>query len=278
LNALPSPFCVNISMLYPELSTPAALGRVEAAGFCSIELWWPFPNSDPSPADQERLADAVAQSGLSVLMLNAFAGDIRAGDRGIAAYPEEQARFRQSVETAAALCRRIACPLLHILIGNARPNDGPFPGEHLIEQLATAAEICATADVRVVIEPQNSIDAPRYPLHTIADGVALATAVKGRSGYEIGVLLDLYHLWREQGEFEIAIESRLVRHIFHVQIADFPGRGAPGTGSAPVFETLKRLRGTGYSGAFGLEYVPTHADNDDYVWLSPALRRDGLAT
>jgi hydroxypyruvate isomerase len=277
LTVLPSMFCINVSMLYPELDVETAVARVKAAGFRAIEMWWPFPSVEASTEGQQRLAHAVARSGLRVLMLNAFAGDIRAGDRGIAAYPEEQAQFRQSVESATDLCREVACPLLHILIGNARPNDGPSPSEYLIEQLVLAAQIAATAEVRVVIEPQNSIDAPRYPLHTLLDGLALASTVTRRSGCAVGVLLDLYHLWRETGEFGVPIESRVVQQIFHVQIADVPGRGPPGTGSAPVFESLKRLREAGYSGAFGLEYLPTTSDAD-YLWLPAALRRDGLAT
>ena len=271
-----SPFCVNVSMLYPELTVEAALVRVKSAGFRAVEMWWPLTESDPLSVDLDGLAAVISRSGLRVLMLNAYAGDIRAGDRGIAAYPEEQARFQRSIETAISLCRAITCPLLHVLIGNVRPGDVGFPSQHLVEQLGAAARIGAEAGVRLSVEPQNSIDAPRYPLHTIADALSLASAVRDRTRSEIGVVLDLYHLWRETGKFDFAVDDHLVRQIDHVQIADLPGRGAPGTGSAPVYQTLHQLRRSGYSGAFGLEYVP--AGEEDYAWLPPVLRRDGLAT
>lgn len=42
----------------------------------------------------------------------------------------------------------------------------------------------------------------------------------------------------------------------HVQIADNPGRGAPGTGSLPLERLLDELTEAGYDGWVGLEYKP----------------------
>jgi hydroxypyruvate isomerase len=46
-----------------------------------------------------------------------------------------------------------------------------------------------------------------------------------------------------------------VAEIGHVQVADDPGRGAPGTGRAPVSEWLAALADSGYEGVVGLEYL-----------------------
>lgn len=51
--------------------------------------------------------------------------------------------------------------------------------------------------------------------------------------------------------------QRYSDQIAHVQIADAPGRGEPGTGEIRfeyIFETLERL---GYRGHVGVEYRPT---------------------
>ena len=53
--------------------------------------------------------------------------------------------------------------------------------------------------------------------------------------------------------------AAIARHgewVGHVQVSDWPGRGAPGTGSLPVWELLGQLRAGGYDGAVGLEYEP----------------------
>ena len=44
--------------------------------------------------------------------------------------------------------------------------------------------------------------------------------------------------------------------IGHVQYADAPGRGAPGTGAVPIRQFVDALAQAGYDGAVGLEYAP----------------------
>ena len=68
-------------------------------------------------------------------------------------------------------------------------------------------------------------------------------------------LMDLYHL-AMNGEDLPAVIDRYADRTGHVQIADSPGRGAPGTGSLPLEELLDRLRKAGYDGRVGLEYKP----------------------
>ena len=53
--------------------------------------------------------------------------------------------------------------------------------------------------------------------------------------------------------------------IGHVQIADAPGRGEPGTGDLPLGSYLEQLIGEGYGGYVGLEYKPTRADTFDWL-------------
>jgi hypothetical protein len=48
--------------------------------------------------------------------------------------------------------------------------------------------------------------------------------------------------------------------IEHVQIADAPGRGEPGTGDLPLDDWLSRLERAGYPGWVGLEYKSEAAD------------------
>jgi hydroxypyruvate isomerase len=60
-----------------------------------------------------------------------------------------------------------------------------------------------------------------------------------------------------------------------VQIADNPGRGAPGTGSLPLGEVLDRLTKAGYDGWIGLEYKPAGPSADSFAWLPPASRAAG---
>ncbi|MCZ4150458.1 hydroxypyruvate isomerase, partial [Escherichia coli] len=51
----------------------------------------------------------------------------------------------------------------------------------------------------------------------------------------------------------------------HIQIADAPGRGAPGTGSLPLLDWIARSRELGYSGNVALEYKQDAATAFDWM-------------
>jgi hydroxypyruvate isomerase len=126
------------------------------------------------------------------------------------------------------------------------------------ENLAFAADAAARIGGTVVVEPLSG--APRYPLRTAADAVA----VLDRAGRpNLALLADLYHL-AVNGEDLDAVIARYGGRIGHVQVADAPGRHEPGTGELPLDRHLTALAAAGYRGHVGLEYVPTAAGFD---WL-----------
>ena len=55
--------------------------------------------------------------------------------------------------------------------------------------------------------------------------------------------------WRD----DVAAGKQPLPH--HVQIADSPGRGAPGTGEAPIDRWLDRLRDLGYQDRIADEWM-----------------------
>jgi hydroxypyruvate isomerase len=84
----------------------------------------------------------------------------------------------------------------------------------------------------------------------------------------VGLLADLYHL-AKMGEDVADVLSRRRESILHVQVADPPGRGAPGTGTLGFEPLFRQLAGQGYDGWVGLEYVPSDpADSStSFGWL-----------
>ena len=66
--------------------------------------------------------------------------------------------------------------------------------------------------------------------------------------------------------------------IAHVQVADSPGRGEPGTGEIHYPFVLGELERLGYAGYVGLEYSPTTSRTEDSLgWLPPEARGSGGA-
>jgi hydroxypyruvate isomerase len=69
----------------------------------------------------------------------------------------------------------------------------------------------------------------------------------------VGLLLDVYHLSVNGDDVEGAIAAHAAR-IRHVQLADAPGRGLPGTGTLPFTKWFDQLAATGYSAGIALEF------------------------
>ena len=103
------------------------------------------------------------------------------------------------------------------------------------ENLALAAEGVAGIGGTVLVEPVSG--SPRYPLLTAADVATVIGRVTADGGPgNIGLLADLYHLAVNGDDVDkvIADYTGAPNGIAHVQIADSPGRGEPGTGELPA--------------------------------------------
>ena len=75
----------------------------------------------------------------------------------------------------------------------------------------------------------------------------------------VRVQYDAYHMQRMEGNLMPTIAEHLDL-IGHIQIADSPGRGEPGTGEIDYEYLLPKIDELGYAGWVGLEYKPTRAD------------------
>ena len=79
---------------------------------------------------------------------------------------------------------------------------------------------------------------------------------------------DLYHMARQGLDIQAGI-AVLAGRIGHVQFADYPGRGAPGSGELQFAPLLKALRDGGYEGWLAAEYRPGEAGTQASLnWLS----------
>jgi hydroxypyruvate isomerase len=78
----------------------------------------------------------------------------------------------------------------------------------------------------------------------------------------------LYHMARQGVDLVAGIEL-LAGRIGHVQFADCPGRGAPGTGQLEFSPVLAALENTGFQGWLGAEYLPGEAGTQAGLgWLA----------
>ena len=252
-------FDVNCSILFTELPLLERAAAARAAGFEAVEFWWPFSEPVPSDREAEAFVKALGDAGVRLVLLNFAAGDMVAGDRGLLSLPAGSAAFRDNIDACVGIAGQTGCGVLNALYGN-RVDGLPErqQDELAAENLALAADAAARAGASVVLEALNSYDSPRAAIVSSRGALAVINEVRAGGAANIGFLADVYHLGR-MGENLPDVLARQADDIAHIQIADVPGRGAPGTGGLDYEVLFGQLAAQGYPGWIGCEYKPADA-------------------
>jgi hydroxypyruvate isomerase len=262
-------FDVNCSILFTELPLLQRASAAQAAGFHGVEFWWPWEAMVPSDAEADAFVGSVKDAGVELVSLNFHTGDMAAGERGIVSHPARVPEFRENVAAAVEIAVRAGCTRLNAPYGLRLAGVGEAEQDAVAaENLAFAAAAAGKVGASVLVEAINSVDIPGFPV----DSSDKAMAVIGRAASpNVGFLADLYHL-AKMGEDVADVLGRYRESILHVQVADSPGRGAPGTGKVDFEPLFARLAAQGYDGWVGLEYLPPDGGDSaaSFGWLREA--------
>jgi hydroxypyruvate isomerase len=265
-------FDVNCSILFTELPVLQRASAAKAAGFGGVEFWWPWEGMVPSDAEADAFVGSVADAGVELVSLNFHTGDMAAGERGIVSHPGRAAEFRENVAAAVEIAGRTGCTRLNAPYGLRVPGvDVAEQDAVAIENLVFAAQAAEKAGAAVLVEAINSVDIPGFPVDSSAKAMAVLAKTAAPN---VGFLADLYHL-AKMGEDVADVLGRYRESILHVQVADSPGRGAPGTGTVDFEPLFARLAAQGYDGWVGLEYQPPDGGGSSagFWWLREAAAR-----
>lgn len=257
-------FAANLSMMFGELPFLDRFAAARAAGFEAVEFLFPYEH----PA--EEIAARLRDNGLSQVLFNAPPGDTAKGERGIAALPGRATEFREGIKRALEYATTLSCPRLHVMAGIA-PAGVPHDTLTAVYamNLAWAAEECAKAGVKPLIEPINQRDIPGLFLRSMDQAAAIITAVGPE---RLGLQFDLYHCQISEGDIVKRVEKHLPI-IAHMQVADVPGRNEPGTGEVNWSYVFSRIDALGYRGWIGCEYRPLGTTAEGLGWFAPYKAR-----
>jgi hydroxypyruvate isomerase len=253
-------FTANVGFLFTEVPFPDRFAAARDAGFSGVEFAWP-----PIPPGDVRRA--VMDAGVHVGQLNMPAGDLAAGERG---YPNDPARtdeWREDFGAALRLARDVECPSINVLAGNA------LPGLTREQQLGflrfnLSWALKHRAGRTLLLEILNPVDTPDYLL---TDADVAHSLIERVADPGLKLQFDTYHL-ATIGEDIVAAFQRLSPMVGHIQLADFPGRGAPGTGTIDFDAFLAAVEESGYRGCIGLEYLTGGSTLESLDWLPQSER------
>lgn len=246
---------VNLSTVYRELPRDARPAAAAADGHRRVESWWDFDSATPSQEELDGFLQAISESGLGLVAINSHGGDRDAGERGLACLPDRQQEFRDSIESVCRVARATDARKFNVAFGQLDPSRWSEQ-----EQLAVAEENYRWAASRVaefggtiLIEALSREGNGGYPFH---DGQDVHDFIRGRLADvdNVGLLFDTFHLAGNGVDILQAFRV-LVPTIRHVQLADWPGRGAPGTGELDFAALENLIQSSGYQGDVALEYL-----------------------
>ena len=256
------PICANLSLLFTELPLLERVRAAAEAGFAGVEIQ--FPYEVPAAALQAELQ----RSGLPLVLFNLPAGDLMQGGAGLAAVPGREAQFAAGLRQALEYAEVLRPQKINVLAGRlAEGVEREQALALLAEHLRQTAEAFAGRGVAVLMEAVNLHDMPGFLLNTPQHLLDLLARVGHPN---LAAQLDFYHMARMGLDLADCVRQ-LQGHIGHVQFADAPGRGEPGSGELDFEPALAALRAQGYAGWLGAEYRPVGATSAGLGWL-PAWR------
>lgn len=237
----------NLSLLFTELPLLERAQAAAEAGFTGVEIQFPYEVA------AHDLKAVLKQAGLPLVLINLPAGDLMSGGPGLTAVPERQAEFDAALAQALVYAATVRPQFVNVLPGRlAEGIERETALATLVSNLRRCADAFAPLGIRVLAEAINPIDMPGFLINTPDDLNRLVAAV-GHANF--AVQLDLYHMARQGLDLPACIAA-LAGRIGHVQFADCPGRGAPGSGQLDFAAAQMALIEAGYDGWLAAEYRP----------------------
>jgi hydroxypyruvate isomerase len=253
----------NLSFMFTELPFLKRFEAAARAGFRAVEFSFAYDVAT------QVLRSQLRDNDLTLVLLNTPAGDMEAGELGLAALPGRERDAAAAFELALDYAVALDAPLIHFLAGRpATSSDRMVVDTVFLENLVRAADLALEAQRVLTLEPLNQRDRPGYHLHSNDHARSLIEA-SGRSNVKLQ--LDLYHCQISQGDLIRSIERDFAL-IAHVQIAGVPERSEPSRGEIAFANVFARLESLGYSGYIGCEYTPASDTWSGLGWAMPYLK------
>ena len=234
------------------------------AGFTAVECQFPY---DHTP---QELLECLNSTGLELILLNIPAGDLIAGERGLAVFPDRQAECREQIDYGLEYAAHLDCPQMHLLSGLVSAGlDREVALLTYVDNIRYAVQKAGRGGPKILVEPFNSVDVPDYLVHTVEDARRVIELV-GDEG--VGLQFDFYHAQVEQGNLALTFQ-RHFELVKHIQISGVPGRHEPDDNEINYEYLFGLIDDLGYEGYVGCEYNPRRSTSEGLIWMEKYFSR-----
>lgn len=251
-------FSANLSLLFTEVELINRFKAAKQQGFNAVEIQFPYSLS------AETLKNAMENEQLKLVLFNVDADDLLNGGEGLACVPEKRDQFRQAVAQTLEYAQLLQPEVINVLPGRCfNQNRKQHYVETFKENLCLAAEAFAPLGIKTVFEAINIYDMPGFIIH---NGQQMLAILEQLELSNLFMQYDIYHM-RMMGNKPDEFIVRYADKIGHIQFADCPGRGQPGTGLINFKDVFSAIEKSAYSGWVGAEYKPVGTTSESLDWL-----------
>ena len=250
-------FTANLSLLFTEVELIDRFKAAKQQGFDAVEIQFPYSVS------AETLKNTLEEQQLKLVLFNVDADDLLQGGEGLACVPEKQDQFRQAVAQTIEYAKLLKPEIINVLPGRCfNENRKQDYLETFKENLYFAAEAFAPLGIKTVFEAVNNHDMPGFIIH---NGLQMLGILNQLNHPDLFMQYDIYHM-QMMGDKPDEFIARYADKIGHIQFADSPGRGQPGTGQINFKRIFLAIEKSVYSGWIGAEYKPVGTTSESLDW------------
>ncbi len=253
-------FTANLSLLFTEVALIARFKAAKQADFNAVEIQFPYELSATAIKEQ------LDEYGLKLVLFNVAAADLLQGGEGLACVPEKRDQFKQAVAQTVEYAQLLKPEAINVLPGRCLDNSRLEQYlETFNENLCFAVKAFSSLGIKTVFEAINTHDMPGFIIYS---GTQMLSVLKQLKKPGLFMQYDIYHMqmMNEKPDEFIAEQADKIGHI---QFADCPGRGQPGTGQVDFERMFSAIEGASYSGWTGAEYKPVGTTAESLDWLAP---------
>lgn len=251
-------FSANLSLLFTELDLIDRFKAAKESGFDAVEIQFPYI----LPADQ--IKQVLLENKLKLVLFNIDADDLLQGGEGLSAVPEKQQLFLKALQQCKEYAEVLQPELINVLPGRCiNQIRKPDYLATFCKNLLIAAETLAPLGIKTVFEAINTSDMPGFIINSGSDMLKI---IQQLDHPMLLMQYDIYHMEKMEQDISQFIRMNADK-IGHIQFADVPGRGQPGTGHIDFDQLFLEIESSKYSGWLGAEYRPSGITEQSFTWM-----------